>query len=83
MSNISMVNFFRLKRTVVATDKPVAGGEAQPRLFRMAASDPPPPVHIDIERMDRALEGKRTVIPNGLSVQEICQFIDHVAKDVR
>lgn len=42
-----------------------------------------PPVHIDRERLDRAMQGTRTIIPPGLSAEEICSFMDHVAKDVK
>lgn len=34
-----------------------------------------PPVHIDVERMNRALRGPRIMIPQGLSAEEVVAFI--------
>lgn len=38
-----------------------------------------PPVHIDIERMERALAGPRWTIPPGLSHEELNSFITDCA----
>ena len=37
------------------------------------------PIHIDIERMKRALAGPRWTIPPGLSHEELSQFINDCA----
>lgn len=78
MSNASM-GFFRLKRTVVREES--VHDEA---LREYGNHDDLPPVHIDVERFDRALAGlakSRTLVPNGLSVEEIGQFMDHISKE--
>jgi hypothetical protein len=39
-----------------------------------------PPVHIDIERMKRALAGPRWTLPNGLTHEQICQYMTDCAE---
>lgn len=42
-----------------------------------------PPVDIDIERFDRnlsSLASGRTIVPNGLTVEQICEFMDQASK---
>jgi hypothetical protein len=39
------------------------------------APDDLPPVHIDVERMRKALAGPRILIPPGLSIEEVIAFI--------
>jgi len=70
------MGIFRLKRTVVGEGH----GVGIPLVDRF---EDLPPVHIDRQRIDRALSGERTIIPEGLSAEEIIRFMDHVAKDVK
>ena len=37
-----------------------------------------PPVHIDIERMERALAGPRMTVPRGLSDEELSRFFNEL-----
>jgi hypothetical protein len=78
MSN-GFMGLFKLKRTVVAEPR-FDGGARVPVAENF---DDLPPVYVDRERIDKALSGERTIIPNGLSAEDICRFMDHVAKDVR
>lgn len=69
---------WRLKRTVAHDD-----GVYEQALRQFGEHHDLPPVQIDRERFDLALAGlaaNRTIVPNGLSVEEICQFMDHVAQ---
>lgn len=72
------MGLFRRKRTIVAQHH--VGSAAVPIVERF---EDLPPVHIDRQRLDKALGGERTIIPNGLSAEEISRFIDHAAKDVK
>lgn len=43
-----------------------------------------PPVHIDRERLEMALRGERTLLPESVrTAEDFISFMDHVAKDVR
>jgi hypothetical protein len=46
------------------------------------APDDLPPVHIDVERMRKALAGPRILIPPGLSIEEVIAFINAHAAGV-
>jgi hypothetical protein len=68
---------FLLKRTVVRDESVY-----DKALREFGQHDDLPPVHIDVERFDRALAGlasERTLVPSGLTVEEIVSFMDHVA----
>lgn len=39
-----------------------------------------PPVHIDIERMEKLLKGPRYMVPNGLTAEQIGEFFDAMAR---
>lgn len=41
----------------------------------------PSPVHIDKERMDKALSSPTYTLPNGLSLEEIIEYFKKVAKE--
>lgn len=41
-----------------------------------------PPVHIDIERMKRALEGPRWMVPSGMSSEEVIAYMNEVAEHI-
>lgn len=76
MFNTAMAQF-RLKRSVIRDES--VYDEA---LREFGQHDDAPPVHIDVERFDRALAGlatERTIVPNGLTVREICDFMNHIA----
>jgi hypothetical protein len=45
--------------------------------------DDDPPVHIDVERMKRALAGPRFEIPPGLTAEQIRRFILDVAASTK
>jgi hypothetical protein len=47
------------------------------------APDDLPPVHIDVERMRKALAGPRILIPPGLSIEEVIAFINAHAAGVK
>jgi hypothetical protein len=71
------MDHFRLKRTVTRHES--VYDEA---LREFGRHDDVPPVHIDTERFDRALAGlaaERTIVPNGMSVDEICNFMNQIA----
>ena len=73
MSNMSMADWFRLKRTVVDVGVPESHKEAEL-----------PPVQLDHARMDRALVGPRYALPSAArSPGEIISFLDALAKDLR
>lgn len=75
----ALMGFFRLKRTVVRNESVYV--EA---LREYGDYSDLPPVHVDVERFDRALTGlakDRTLIPNGLSVDQIGEFMDHISKE--
>ncbi|MCG2591845.1 hypothetical protein LZ009_03545 [Ramlibacter sp. XY19] len=79
MFNTAM-GIFRRKPTVVVRDENVYD-EA---LREFGRHDDLPPAHIDVERFDRALAGlalDRTIIPNGLTVEQIGQFMDYISKE--
>ena len=40
------------------------------------------PVHVDRERMERALAGPRFMVPGGLTPEEIVAYIDEVAEHI-
>jgi hypothetical protein len=43
-----------------------------------------PPVHIDRERLNLALRGERSLLPDSVrTAEDFISFMDHVAKDVR
>jgi hypothetical protein len=42
-----------------------------------------PPVYLDVERMNKALRGPRIMIPPGLSVEEVVEFINRHVEQQR
>ena len=63
--------------TAEISDRGVASGAAMTPAPE--TGDPYGPVHIDIERMERALAGPRWTLPSGLSHEEIIAYMDACA----
>jgi hypothetical protein len=71
-----------LRENIEACEAQIAASEAV--LGAMArclqeSDDPYGPVHIDIERMERALAGPRWTLPQGLSHEQIIQYMHDCA----